>query len=322
MKFINVKKRKGKIICLFFVLLFTAIIAITRFYHEVSEESPTITLSFVGDIMLSRGVASVLDQEGLDYPYEQVRSIFLEDDFTLGNLECPLTDRMNPVNKPQKYIFKASMENADALYRNGFDCINLCNNHSTDYRSGGLEDTINALTNAGIGVLGAAKSGSEDMSYVFEKNGIKVGILAFTPLPTEGFFYDDSKACISYAGELKLDKVAEKIEALECDYKIVYFHFGVEFVPEHSDEQEKYAHLAIDHGADFVVGAHPHVIQDNEIYKGKPIYYSIGNFVFDHQIPKRTDETMILQLVLSKEGLIETREIPAKIKRAQVILDN
>ena len=95
-------------------------------------------ISIVGDIMLSRNVQSALDKNGYDYPYEEVSPYFLKDDLTIGNLECPITDAGNAANKEKRFIFRADYENAAALSRAGFDCLNLANNHSMDYLGTGL----------------------------------------------------------------------------------------------------------------------------------------------------------------------------------------
>ena len=133
-----------------------------------------ITISFVGDIMLSRGVQSYLEEFGYDYPYEDVRDLFLQDDLTVGNLECPITDYENAANKAKRFLFKADAENASALKRAGFDCLNLANNHTMDYTSPGLLDTMTHLEANGLDYVGASENAASKKPYIFEKNGIRV----------------------------------------------------------------------------------------------------------------------------------------------------
>lgn len=285
-----------------------------------AEGRDEIVITIVGDVMLSRGVQQYLENYGYEYPYEEVRDLFLEDDLTIANLECPITSCGNPANKVKRFVFRADLENAAALRDAGFDCMNLANNHSMDYLSKGLGQTMELLWEAGVATVGAGMNAEADASYVFEKDGYRVGVLAFSAFPTEGFFYDAKEPTVSYVSDYNMDQVAQKIAALECDYKIVYFHWGIEYRPYISETQEAYAHMAVESGADFVVGTHPHVVQESEIYEEKPIYYSLGNFVFDTQIPAGTDETLILQLTLDEDGLKRIEEIPAKIVRAQVVL--
>lgn len=286
--------------------------------EAATEGTDEIIITIVGDVMLSRGVQQYLEQYGYGYPYEEVRDLFLEDDLTIANLECPITSCENPANKTKRFVFRADLENAAALRDAGFDCMNLANNHSMDYLSKGLGQTMELLWEAGVATVGAGMNAEADTSYVFEKDGYQVGILAFSAFPTEGFFYNAEEPTVCYISDYNMEQVAEKIEALECDYKIVYFHWGMEYRPYISETQEAYAHMAVESGADFVVGTHPHVVQESEIYQEKPIYYSLGNFVFDTQIPEGTDETLILRLTLDEDGLKGIEEIPAKIVRAQV----
>lgn len=277
-------------------------------------------MSIVGDIMLSRGVQKYLTENGYDYPYENVREIFLQDDFTIGNLECPVTDNRNSVDKTKRFLFRADTENGPALKRAGFDCLNLANNHATDCLSEGLSDTMDILEENGILVSGASRSADSESSCVLEKNGIRIGVLAYSALPPEGFFYLEDRPNIRYISTRSLSRLEEDIASLDCDFTIIYFHWGPEYMPFHSENQEMIAREAIDAGADFVVGTHPHVLQESEIYKGKYIYYSLGNFIFDKQIPPGTDQSIILQLTVKKDGDVKVSEIPAVIRKSQPVL--
>lgn len=285
---------------------------------EPPAKQEEVVLSFVGDIMLSRGVQQYLDENGYQYPYEEVQQVFLQDDFTIGNLECPITEYEFGANKEKRFVFRGDTENAKALKDAGFDCLNLANNHSMDYLSNGLGETIEHLTGEDIIVVGAGMDASCPNGCILEKNGMRIGILAFSIFPSEGFFYNANEPTVSYVSDYNLEDIREKIETLDATFKIVYFHWGVEYRPYHSEMQERYAHFAIDSGADFVVGAHPHVLQDVEYYKDKPIYYSLGNFVFDKQIQEGTDKTVILQLHLENNEIKDLVELPATIERGRV----
>lgn len=297
--------------------------AVTEISDSVSEpvQEQEVVVDIVGDIMLSRGVEVFLEKEGYDYPYEEVKELFWEDDLTIGNLECPITDSGNSANKAKRFVFQADYENAAALKRAGFDCMNLANNHSMDYLDVGLGDTLDALWENGLATVGAGKNASENMTYLFEKEGMTIGILAFSAFPSEGFFYNEEKPTVNYLSTYNMEQVAEKIQALTCDFKIVYFHWGVEFEPYNSETQQQFAHMAVDAGANLVVGSHPHVLQNSEIYKDIPIYYSLGNFVFDRQIPPGTDRTMILRVRIHRDGQAELEEIPGSIQKSKVCLD-
>lgn len=297
------------------------ITAIVFWMPKQNQEPDRITISITGDIMLSRGVQKYLDQYGYDYPYEAVQDLFLADDWTIGNLECPITGLDNPADKTKRFVFRADEENAAALKRAGYDCLNLANNHSMDYLSDGLFDTMVNLEQNHLMYVGAAANSAQHSICTFEKYGIRIGLLAYSAFPPEGFFYNPDKPSVRYISTADLTRLDQDLTALtDCDFTIVYFHWGVEYAPYHSESQELMAKAAIDAGADFVVGAHPHVLQEPELYNGNYIYYSLGNFIFDRQIPPRTDESMILQLTISRDGLAGIEEIPVKIQDGRPII--
>ena len=299
-----------------FIIIGSAVI----YRFTLIQSDISIELTFAGDIMLSRGLDKYLNEKGYDYPYENVKDIFLSDDLTIVNLECPITSYGRGANKAKRFVFKANSENAFAMKRAGIDLCDLANNHTMDYRSEGLGDTMDALTKAGIAYVGAGENASSNMSYIFEKNGYKVGILAYSLFPPEGMVYNENNPNINYLSEfedLKSERVKTDLKKLKADFKIVYFHWGVEYEPFARDMQKKLARDTIDGGADFVVGTHPHVIQGSEVYNGKYIYYSIGNCVFDKQIQKGTDEGMLLRVNIGKNKSVNIKEQRFKIKKGR-----
>lgn len=311
---------KTKKYIIVFAVFIICISAATQIYINVIKKRGSIELSIVGDIMLSRGVDSYISKNGYSYPYENLKNIFLADDLTIVNLECPITEYGRGANKPERFVFKAKTENANAMKEAGIDLCNLANNHTMDYRSEGLKDTMENLSKAGISYVGAGANANTDMSYIFEKDGFKIGILAYSIFPPEGFVYDENSPGINYLvdhEDLKSDRIREDLKNLKADFKIIYFHWGIEYEPFAGIRQKELARIAIDSGADFIVGAHPHVIQDKEVYKGKYIYYSLGNCIFDKQIPKGSDEGLLLSLSIDKFKNINIKEKRFKIKLGQ-----
>lgn len=273
-------------------------------------------ISVCGDILLDRGVAEVLEQNGEDYPYGEVSAAFRKDDVTIANLECPLTNQSSGAMKSPRFVFKADPGNAKVLKAAGFDVLLLANNHTMDYLSAGLTDTMKALDGAGLSYTGAGINEEEIRPCFLSKNGVRIGILSYSSLPPEGFVYDGSSATIAYARAGYLDGMKRDIAkaAEQCDFLIVFFHWGTEFTHKVSSLQAEIAHAAVDAGAGAVVGTHPHVLQGKETYRGAPIYYSIGNFVFDSQTEEGTDEAMVLQFTVSKKGIVFTEELPVVIE--------
>lgn len=295
------------------LILLVVLIALFAFGDTNKNE---VTICFTGDILLDRGVKREIKKNGFDYPYLLVKDIIKKADIVYGNLECPLINEGTPVLKRGYLIFKGDLSNAKALKSAGYTIINLANNHVMDYGHEGLVSTLSALKRESIKTIGAGykKEDAYKPIYIY-KNGIKIGFLSYSIFPPEGYIYSSSKPDIA-----RLEKwVSKDIEKAKnkCDFLVVTFHWGKEFAFFSSELQKEIAHNAIDSGCDVVVGHHPHVLQETEIYKDKPIFYSIGNFVFDNQIPKRTDETVILNLKLRKGSNIETEIIPIKIKNCQ-----
>ncbi len=297
------------------LLIIIVIVQKRGIMHDLNQE---VVISIVGDIMLDRGVDSSMQRNNIAYPYEEVTKIFLEDDITIANLECPLllTAKEGVPNK--EFIFKADLNNAKALKEAGFDAMILANNHTMDYLSAGLEDTMDALSNVEILFAGAGEGKNKIKPCFIKKKGIKVGIMSYNTFLPENYGEEDS-ATIAYASTDFLDEMQAEIKGalVQCDFLIVYFHWGIEYRHYVDDSQIELAHAAIDAGASAVVGTHPHVLQGKEKYKEAPIYYSLGNFIFDQQIIEKTDEAIILQLTINKEGIASMNEIPIVIKSCQ-----
>lgn len=290
-------------------ILFAAVAAFLYYNYE-----KPIHILTAGDILLDRGVDKYLDEYGYDYPYKDIREEIRKADIAFANLECPLTGKGEAVlKKRQDLIFKGNVHNSQALFGAGFDLLNLANNHSMDQGRAGLLDTIEVLGDAGIRILGAGTSRNEAHKPVFiEKRGIKAGFLGYSDFPPEGYIYAEGKADVARP-DLKTLGAEVRAAAEECDLLIVSFHWGKEFDHYPGKMQLELAHGAIDNGADIVIGHHPHVLQSMEEYKGKLIFYSLGNFIFDRQLPKGTDETVVIDISADRSGWTKARIIPVRI---------
>ena len=310
---LNMNMNTNKIGKMIFIAALICLIVGSFAYHKGGRA----TISIVGDVMLDRGVARVMDKMGYCYPYEKVSEIFQRDDITLGNLECPITSSENPVLKKRVIVFQADTENAKELKKAGFDILSLANNHSMDQRSSGLKDTIELLTAQGITTVGAGKNHEKARAPVFkEVKGVKIGILGYSVFPPEGFVWsrDDYDSA-------RIDRQSIKNEVSsakeKCDFLIVTVHWGNEYENYPSEMQRDVAHIMVDGGADLIAGHHPHVLQGIEKYMDRYIFYSLGNFIFDRQIPRGTGISAILQMDVSKSGCENINIIPVKIENAQ-----
>ncbi len=236
---------------------------------EPPPEPVTITLSFIGDCMLAtdrgaewEGSFNLLAKEvEPSYFFEEFEAIFKNDDWTVANLENVFTDNPNAKMRGKGYSpaywYKSTTANTAILTEGGVDIVSLSNNHSQDYGNIGYEDTRTALDEAGV------IWGDNDKMIMLEKEGFTIALYATT------FYYTGYDTIIS-----------EKMAAVEADYKIVYFHGGTERVHVPDSWKAAGCRRMIDSGIDLVVGHHPHVLQPIEVYNGKTIVHSLGNFVF------------------------------------------
>ena len=226
-------------------------------------------------------------------------------DITLGNLECSISDRGTPEEK--KYTFRAPLAAAESLQFAGFDLVSLGNNHTMDYGPLALEDTLAELTDSGIKSVGAGMNNTEAYQPVFfEVNGLRLAFLAFTDVSTIDYNYlaweaGPGQPGIAWAHAEQIESGVRAAKA-QADLVIVLFHNGYEIIQKVSDLQQQAAHLAVDSGADLVIGSHPHVLQRIEEYNEGLIVYSMGNFVFDNFLFP-PNYSAILSVTLTADGV-------------------
>lgn len=271
---------------------------------EVTEpEILTLTITATGDCTL--GVTQDQSYEGSfneyynargeDYFFDDVRSIFEADDFTLINLECVLTTATERVEKT--FNLKGAPEYVGILTGSSVEAASMGNNHTYDYGEEGFQETKQVLEEAGITYAYSDQSGT----YVTD-DGVTVGMVS---------------ANLLSQSEEKLDTLKEQIAALReegADVIIACCHWGIEKDYYPSDYQQTTAHELIDAGADLVIGNHPHVLQGVEVYEGKVICYSLGNFCFGGNKNPSDKNTMIFQQTFTiADGVVQTDEIDANI---------
>ena len=258
---------------------------------EPTAESVSITVSMVGDCTLGTDVnfdqstsfdAFYQMKNDPGYFFQNVKDIFTADDLTVANMEGTLTTSNDRQQKT--FAFKGDPSYTEILTRGGVEATNLANNHSHDYGDQSYEDTIQYLEAAGITTFGY------DRTAVMDVKGIKVGLIGIYELK-DGL--GRQQQVIDTIQEVK-DQGAQVI--------IVSFHWGTEKSNVPDDIQKTLAHLAVDQGADLVVGHHPHVLQGIEKYQGKNIVYSLGNFCFGGNKNPSDKDTMIFQQTFTVEN--------------------
>jgi poly-gamma-glutamate synthesis protein (capsule biosynthesis protein) len=279
----------------------------------------SITLTCTGDVMLGRGVARVCAEKGPDYPFAPVAPLLREADLTFGNLESPLTDL--PTRFPRVNALRGSPEMAGALRRAGFDVMSLANNHAIDYGRPGLAQTVQVLQRAGITPVGAGATLAEaEQGAVVAVRGVPVGFLAFSNFPYVDFVRDPARESIAMLSEEALRRTVPGM-ARRCSILVVSFHWGREGSRVVSAEERHLAHLAVDLGADLVVGHHAHVRGEIEQYRGRLIVYCLGNLVFD-QDSYGGNEGYILQCRYEDGGkLIDRSAVAVRVEKGQARVD-
>ena len=291
------------------------------FFISLASCSPTpsptttssLTILFTGDVLLDRGVRHIAEHRGVGYLFEEVTPIFRDADAVVVNLECPLTDIVSPVNK--KYIFRADARWAKDLKKAGITHAAMANNHSNDQGRRGLQATARHLVDAGITPLGYGNNFKEQMSPVLiEKDGISVALFNATTLTIENWCRIDDKPGIAQPSEDELlDEIVDFRRKSPNTHIIVVLHWGVEFQPYPSIRQRALAHRLSEAGVAAVIGHHPHVLQPIDTIGKMPVYYSIGNFVFDQKIPK-AKESMIARLTFHSNGTMKSDSIAVRIE--------
>lgn len=271
---------------------------------EVVKEKKATMLAF-GDLMLDRQVRIFMNNEGSDYPFKNIEWMFPGNDIVFANLEGTITTNasktVNLKNKILHFTFDPSV--ASMLSGYGFNVVSLANNHAYDFLRDGFLQTKKYLDEAGISYFGDPYN-KEELSVIKEVNALKIAFIGYHE------FYTSTTT-----------PILEEIKRVknEADVVIVAPHWGYEYERIHSDFQTKRAREFIDAGASMVIGAHPHVIQPIEIYKGKPIFYSLGNFVFDQNFSFDTTHALALQIIIDNSAA-QIELIPIDIIQSQVSL--
>ena len=273
-------------------------------------DSGKLSLLFCGDIYLSDHVLNAYDRAGgisgvLD---EGLRNEIASADIFMANEEFPFSER-GIAAEDKQYTFRLPPSRMNVMQEIGPDIVALANNHILDYGTDALLDTCALLDGAGIRRVGAGAGLDEAKKLeVMEAKGKKIGFLAASRvIPVSSWAAGRSHPGVltTYDPSILLNEI--KAAQGQCDYLVVYVHWGIERNTQPEEYQRTLARQYIDAGADLVVGSHPHVLQGIEYYKGKPILYSLGNFVFGSVIP----QTMMVRVELDEANQAVLSVVPA-----------
>lgn len=283
-----------------------------------STSLPTTTMLFTGVIVPARCVQAAIDESGdSDYLYDEVREIINQADLAVGTLNATISDHPPRTGCVPTYILVGGSENADALGRAGFDLMSVATNH---IKNCGLSncgdqaffDTLDNLERVGITPVGAGRDLQEAMEpVVFERNGVRFGFVSLGQLEPNTFATHEIPG-IAVLDEENLRSAIETAKKVS-DVVIVLPHWGPENVPNPNWSQRGLARIAVDAGADLVVGNHTHVVQANETMDEVMVFYGLGNFVFDQNWARDHQQGVILVVTFQGTELVDYQLIPTHV---------
>ena len=265
-----------------------------------SEPEPEYySLHFVGDCTLACNVYYQGGPQGYDtvingdfsYPFAKTVQYFDDDDFTFANLEVALTESTAAANKT--FVFKTHAEYARILSLGGVEFAGLANNHVLDFGQQGYDDTKAAVAAAGM-----AYAGRDEWAIYETERGMKIGVYA-----------------VSFGTAAQIRAGVEAVREAGADFVIAALHWGDEGSYQVNADQLTAGHAAVDAGADFVYGSHPHTLQPIELYNGVYICYSMGNWTFGGNTNPRDKDTFIYGLTVAQYAdghteVVDTEIIP------------
>lgn len=263
-----------------------------------------VTITFVGDIMLGR-IPGEHIARGED-PFAGVADVVTQADLTVGNLECVMSTMGEPI--PKWFNLRCDPSAMTVLARY-MDAVSVANNHSGDYGKEAFVDQLQQLRAGGVPYFGGGMNLAEaHQPLILERNGLKVALLGYNNVELRSYEAGPDTPGLAW---IELDQLAADVRAAreQADIVVVYPHWGYDYMPWHAEDQSEIARVAIEAGADLVVGTHPHVTQPVEIYNDRLIAYSLGNFIFDDfvDVGPELDEpsriSWVLTVTLGRDGI-------------------
>jgi poly-gamma-glutamate synthesis protein (capsule biosynthesis protein) len=273
----------------------------------------TLVIHAAGDVSLDPGYISTYASNGYGYAWSGLDGLFRHDDLTIVNVECPVSDEGSQITK--EFSFHGTPAALPAMHDAGVDVGSLANNHAYDRGPDALVDSIRNLDRAGIAPIGAGKDEHDALEPAFfDLRGWRVAVLGFDEVldPLDEVAGPDKPGT---AGGHDFPLMAHAVEHAnaDADLVVVMIHWGVELDTQPRDYQVSEGHRLIDAGADMIFGAHSHRLQPLDVYKGKPIFWSLGNFVWPN-FSAAGSTTAVAEVTVRPNGTIRARALPAYIE--------
>ncbi len=285
-------------------------LALLLWWASSTAGAAGLSLVFAGDTTLDDAPGALIERGG--DPLAKVAHLFQGADIRLVNLECVVSTIGSPGDKV--FTFRAHPRVLPVLRRH-VDAVTLANNHSGDYGREAFADMLGLLARHGIGQTGGGRNLAEaHQPLLIERQGLRLALLSYNEFMPRSFEADHDAPGIAWSeDEQVVDDIALARTRHRADLVLVFMHWGWENEPTANARQRQLARRIIDAGADAVIGGHPHVTQDIEIHRGKPVIYSVGNFVMKETDNEAQRQGWVLQMGLDQLGVSSLRTHPVRL---------
>ncbi len=260
------------------------------------DPRPDLTIVAVGDLNLGRSLGKMIISGRKNFTFAKVRDVVAGADIAFANLESQISEQKGVTEGSSNYVFTAPPGAADEVANAGFDIVSTANNHAWDFGERAMRETIANLQRVGVAWAGTGETIDEAYrAAIVERKGWRVGFLAVTGVFNSPFESSPARDHVAWADPVLVSLKIKELRTAGVDLVIVSYHGGVEYQPQPTEETRTFMRACVDAGADAVIGHHPHVTQGVEWYKGKPLFYSLGNFVFK-QFDPWTDRGLAVKM--------------------------
>jgi poly-gamma-glutamate capsule biosynthesis protein CapA/YwtB (metallophosphatase superfamily) len=269
-------------------------------WAPAAEPAGPVTLVFAGDIVLDDAAGTLIENGG--DPFADFAPLFASADIRVGNLECVVATTGSAGDK--NFTFRAHPRTLPVLKRH-FDAMGLANNHSGDFGREAFSEMLGLLKQHHLAQFGGGNNLSEAHTpLILERKGLRIALLGYNEFMPRSFEADHDGAGSAWSEDEQVVADIRKARAVyRADIVIPVMHWGWENEPTANARQRQLARTMVDAGADAVIGGHPHVTQDIEHYKGKPIVYSVGNFVMKETDNANQRVGWVLRLTMDANGI-------------------
>lgn len=288
-------------------------LAAALFLHTGATRAEPVRLVFAGDIMLDDGPGRTIAAGG--DPLAAFAPLLTGADYAIGNLECPIATGGKALDN-KIYTFRAHPRVLEVL-KGRFDALAVSNNHAGDYGKAAFVETLERLEKSGIRSFGGGRNlAAAHAPLWIEKGGLRIAVLGYSEFKPRSFEAGPDWPGVAWSEDSQVVADIRAARAAGADLVIPFMHWGWEREPGPGERQRELARTMIDAGADLVVGGHPHVTQGAEYYRGRPIVYSLGNFVFDGFESPAARLGWLLRVTVDRQGVVAWDTVAARMDEA------